>query len=79
MITALIQDISINVYLKTSIGCSLDGSFFMGYIESCDSRERSENNRVLFNMTSKSGQVIALTPGPRYRDVKVMPFEGWDK
>ena len=46
----------------------------MGYFEISDSQVRTKNNRVLFNMTSKSGQVIALTPGPRYRDVKVMPL-----
>lgn len=30
-----------------------DRSFFMGYIEICASQERSENNRVLFNIAAK--------------------------
>jgi len=46
----------------------------MGSFEIRASQVRTESNRVLFNMTSKSGQLIALRPGPRYRDVKVMPL-----
>jgi hypothetical protein len=47
----------------------------MGYFAISDSQERSENNRVLFNiMLLKSGQPIALGPGPRYRKESMMPL-----
>jgi hypothetical protein len=54
--------------------------FFMGYFESSASQERSENNRVNYNLAIKnSGQPIALGPGPAYRKEIASPLQGWDK
>ena len=51
------------------------GAFFMGYFEISASQERSESNRVLFNiMLYNSRQPLAVGPGPRYRKESMMPL-----
>ena len=68
------------IFKDDSLGFCRDAApFFMGYIESCAPQERSESNRVNYNITSKSGQPLAIGPGPRYGDVKVMPIRDKDK
>ena len=60
-------------------GSNPQGCLVMGYFEISAPQVRTESNRVNYNITSKSGQPLAIGPGPRYGDVKVMPIRDKDK
>lgn len=78
MIAAQFKEIHIDK-LRTWRECSLEGSFFMGYFEISASQERSQNNRVLFNIAAKYRATDSLRTRPVIARANSYAFTGWDK